>query len=477
MLAVLVCLSLLGGDKENLESIVLSWEGRSLPVVSYQTIAETCSLVLSHLEGSEERADQSNRVPWLLRRGQALYILGKDQEAMRDLSECYRLLPNDDHVAFAYARCALTSSKDTDGSLNIAERLVRTARSEAMGQYLIGAHAAHAHEYDRALKCFDDAVRLSPDWMLARLGRGHCEYALGRYHECVVDLDQVLNRPEALSTSPNNIRRSRACALVGLDRYEDAYIALTEVYRNAVEDKDISVVCETEKALWFVSAWLEKYRECAYLAERRIELVPNDPIGYRQAALAYATLGKPDLAKHFAEEMIRLAVSDCVSWGTLARVYYQRGDFENALRCFMREFKDSTQDDPALPEDAARCAFLLATCPDPQIRNANVALKYLDRAVKTGPLSDENNTQVMALRAICLAEMGQTAAATELMDKAMKIPQRPGESRSGFATLRQVFSEGRAYHHDPLSPESHLFSVLPAEFVGAICLRLPLAEK
>ncbi len=68
------------------------------------------------------------------------------------------------------------------------------------------------------------------------------------------------------------------------------------------------------------------------------------------------------------------------------------------------------------------------------------------------------------MRAICLAELGQTATAVELMDEAIKIPPRPGEWRAGFAGLRELFAQDLPYRHDPLAPETHLYSISPAGF-------------
>ncbi len=463
MLAVMVGLSLLGAQNGNIELLVLAWDGRSLPVLSYETIEETCTAALANCQGSGGGDDEQRRVSWLLRRGRARYLLKTAQEALPDLAECYRLRPNDDDVAFAYARCALSITADDGEGLGIAERLLRSPGSEARGHFLLGVHAVGKEQYECALRSFDRAVELAPDWMSARFGRGQAEYVLKQYQNSLDDLDRVLAHPEALAIDTSQVRALRAGSLIGLQRYEDAYAVMVDVYRGAIKANNLNLVGYIQGPLWDLCAWQGKFRECAYVAEKQIELFPNDPIGYRRAALAYATVDEFDLAMPFAEKALSLAVKDPDSWGTLARVYYQQGAFENALRCFLKAFASSKGELFASREDVARLAFILATCPDQRLRDGKMALRYLEKLAGSVK-SRKWNAQVLAMRAICLAELGQTATAVELMDEAINVPPRPGESRMGFAGLRELFAQGLPYRHDPLAPETHLFSISPVGF-------------
>jgi tetratricopeptide (TPR) repeat protein len=287
----------------------------------------------------------------------------------------------------------------------------------------------------------------------------------------VDDLETVLKWPQAMAISTSEMRAFLACVLLELNRDEQAHAVLTDAFRTCAQESDVAMQAQIEEGLWHLCAWQEKFQQCAYLAERRIEILPKDATGYRQAALSFATLGNSEMALQYADKALSINTNDRQSWGTLGRIYYQQGEFENAIRCFRRAILNPTAESQADAQDIMRCAFLLATCPEERMRNGKSAMNLIESVAAISGTPDQI-PQLIVLRAFCAAEMGKTDLAAELMEQAIKIPPREHESREHFEQLRKLFSEGIPYRHDPRSPEKHLVSVSPAGLIGVRFLRL-----
>jgi tetratricopeptide (TPR) repeat protein len=257
----------------------------------------------------------------------------------------------------------------------------------------------------------------------------------------------------------------RSAALTEMGQYEQARAILAAANHSADVAGDAAMQSEVQLGLWIICAWQQKFAECTLLAESLVALTPRDALPHRLAALSYSAKGFEERAMQSAEVALGLRGDKRSAWGTLGRVYYQKGDVENSLRCFVRCMDPATSASPAYQEDALWFAFVLATCPDDRFRNSDLALTVLEK-VKEKWRGAAQDAQFLVLQAICLASSGRTVEAAGLVRRAIETPPRPGEAREHFELLETLFVEGKAYHHDPKSPADQLIRITAVSVIG-----------
>lgn len=71
--------------------------------------------------------------------------------------------------------------------------LVREPQNE-YGYFFLGSAYYELEQYDRALKCYVEALGIAPAYVGAMVHAGHCLRMLGRYREAVRMAHQVLTR-------------------------------------------------------------------------------------------------------------------------------------------------------------------------------------------------------------------------------------------------------------------------------------------
>ncbi len=462
----------LGLETHGLDDAIAAWDGRHIPLASYTEIEDACSQMLAeNTLGSQE--DSKQTWIWTLRRGQARFCLQKDELALKDFEKCYRVRPDSSEAAFEFARCAVRFPDSRTDGLQIAAELVKLQETAALGYLIIGSAKAHEKDWNAALDAYDKAIALASHWNAPREGRCFCNYLLKRYGRCLEDLTHIAEHPQATGTASEQFAIVRAFALLSMGKYEDGEAVMTDVFLRFKKNGDVGRAAPLQEALFNSCAIRREYRKCVALGKWRTRVLQNDALGNCQAARACAAIGRNDEALEFANRALECAVDSRESWSALARVYYSRGAFENAVRCFGRSRERETSSVPASPEDSLRLAFVLATCPDDRVRDGDRALAILEQAAEAKAES-ERNPQVLSLRAICYAELGRSTDAVRLMNRAIEIRPGPLENRRGWEELRDQFRRGAAYRHDPKVPEDHLYEFCPLRPFGYVGIRFPL---
>ncbi len=408
---------------------------------------------------------------WLLRRGQARRCLFEYQAAFADFAECYRDFPDVSNVAFEYARCAVMSDEPFHELDSIANSLASQPSTAAMGKFLVGLSATRSGDWERAIRAYSDALALEPHWETALEMRAYCYYRCKRPELCVGDLEKASAWPEAGGAPAGQTILMRSAALTEMGQYEQARAILAAANHSSDITGNAAMQSDVQLGLWIICAWQRKFAECTLLAESLVALTPKDSLPHRLAAESYSAQGFEERAIQSGEEALGLRGDKRAAWGTLGRVYYQKGDVENSLRCFVRSMDPATSASPAYQEDALWFAFVLATCPDDRFRNSDLALTMLEK-VKEKWGGSVQDAQFLVLQAICLASSGRTTEAAELVRKAIEIPPRPGEAREYLEPLNNLFAEGKAYLHDPKTPADQLIRISAVSVIG--CSKRPI---
>ena len=102
MYFTLILVWIVGADSPSNCEVVLEWDGRMVPSISYREIETVCDLALERLGWHGQGALSEEQMKWLLRRGQARRCLYKHEDAFGDFAKCYRTFSDVSTVAFEY---------------------------------------------------------------------------------------------------------------------------------------------------------------------------------------------------------------------------------------------------------------------------------------------------------------------------------------------------------------------------------------
>jgi tetratricopeptide (TPR) repeat protein len=228
---------------------------------------------------------------------------GKQQEALEQLELAVAIDP--DH---SEARALMIQGFRSGGELNKAIQAtwvwVKEDPLNSEAQSLLAELLSQKKDFTGAIDHYKRAIELNPDFVVARSRFVQSMAQQGRIHEAIQFLGtQLKDDPEILE--------GHSMLGVSLDlagRKEQA-IAILSVGLNR---DPMNLKCRRELA-WILatakSDQLRNGREAVGLAERLVELSPNDPDFRNVLAAAYAEVRQFDKAISSAEEGIRLATS------------------------------------------------------------------------------------------------------------------------------------------------------------------------
>jgi tetratricopeptide (TPR) repeat protein len=166
--------------------------------------------------------------------------------------------------------------------------------------------------------------------------------------------------------------------------------------------------------------------------DRALEQLGDEPELYRARAYAWQRLGKFDLALDDLNKSIRLSPENANAFAQRGNLAAERGDFGQAVRDLERAIRL----EPKLAEAYRSLAWLLATCPDEQFRDAGEALTLAEQGAALSETPD-----CLMLDALAAAQAG-----TGQFDEAVR-------------TIRQAISAA------------------PPDFAGPLHARLALYQR
>ncbi|MCK4277049.1 MAG: tetratricopeptide repeat protein, partial [Phycisphaerae bacterium] len=274
--------------------------------------------------------------------GRCFSDAGRNEEAIGSYNAAIRLESN-----YATAHCSLGNALVKTGRLNEAMGHYRIAiqyremfedRLELAIAYTNLAKAlAQLNRLAEAVSCYRTAIDLKSDFAQAQYDLASTLCTIGRYSEAVGHFELTiknahkLNSPVELARAHNNL----ANALAKLGKEEEAI----GHYRRAVEVNPDHV-----------SAYINLGRILTRLG-RHQEAIPN----YRQAA---------GLQPDNADVLYALGI-------TLEKL----GKTAQAVEAYDRALRAN----PNLPHAMNKLAWILATCPDPTVRDGNRALALIEK--------------------------------------------------------------------------------------------------
>jgi tetratricopeptide (TPR) repeat protein len=177
---------------------------------------------------------------------------------------------------------------------------------------------------------------------------------------------------------------------------------------------------------------------------RALGIQPQNAAAHLAHAQALHAAGEVDEAFAHTSSAIELA-------GDLARARLLRGQIHAARGDYARAAEDLLRSTRLVPEDPsaqAELAWLLATCPDENLRDGAEALVNARRA---GELSGWHDAPSLQAFAAAQAETGAFESAVEWQTRA--IEAAPTAQRARYRAVLQSFESGRPYRTSPTDQE------------------------
>ena len=193
-------------------------------------------------------------------------------------------------------------------------------------------------------------------------------------------------------------------------------------------------------------AWRGRLGEAAKCFEWAARVDPKYPgvgANLRNTRALHEAATRSDAAWQKAQSNLQ----DAATLGVVAQGLYRVRLYPQAVAAYDQALK--LQPDFVIALN--NLAWLLATCPDPAVRNGSRALELVSRARQ---LSSEDDVSLPSTRAAALAECGRIPEAVAVAEhgRAMARAKADGNAAEGFERQLAAFAAGRAYREVPSLP-------------------------
>jgi tetratricopeptide (TPR) repeat protein len=286
-----------------------------------------------------------------------------------------------------------------------------------------------------ALAEFTEAIRLNPRLAAAHANRGVANYQLGKMPEALADLDA------ALSLAPELVDALSWRGLIRA-RMGESELALADLDRAIALGATGALIFATRGSVLIA---LEDYdRALADCTEALLR-------GQRNAAdfsnRGMAWLGKADYARASAdfEEAIRLEPGEGLFFNNRGMARLKQGFYLQA----QADFREAMRLTPDLPHAYKNLAWLMATCPEPQFRDAAAAVAHAQKALE---LVNGKMIPWLAILAAAHAEAGNFGEAVKW--QAECLDQSTPKLKAEMAGRLDLYQRGQPYRELPASGKS-----------------------
>jgi Flp pilus assembly protein TadD len=174
-----------------------------------------------------------------------------------------------------------------------------------------------------------------------------------------------------------------------------------------------------------------------------IRLDPKSARYYNSRALAWLEQEEYDRAIDDAQRAIRINPNLASAYTNRGRAYQARGDIGLAIE----DFKKCVQLDPNYPLGFMHYAWILATSPEARQRDADLALKYAERACK---LTNWEDGTCLGTLAAAYAEAGNFDEAVKWETKAREF--YPESAQEKWKFLLDLYQTGKPYRQGAEGP-------------------------
>jgi tetratricopeptide (TPR) repeat protein len=175
--------------------------------------------------------------------------------------------------------------------------------------------------YTEAIEVYKNAIRIRPDYAEAYFGLGLTYYKLGRGAEAIEAYKQAIRIKPDYADAHNNL----GIAYGNLDRDTEAI----EAYKNAIRIRPN--YAEAHFALGFAYYKLGRYQESIEACKQAIRIKPDYADAYNNLGVSYGNLGRWPEAIEAYKNVVRIKPDYTDAHVNLANAYLAIGDKNSAM--------------------------------------------------------------------------------------------------------------------------------------------------
>ena len=326
---------------------------------------------------------------------------------------------------------------------------------EAYEAYVTGLKAFVDYHYTDAEKAFENALKIAPEYSMARYRLAHVYAAIGKQDEAVNNIHQAIAESSRLPDREQ--RYIRALEAYIARRYQDAvdaYRGIIEAYPYEIEARHLLAFAlmdnrqpeEAIEPLQFVARMEPEIPSTwsmlggAYLKSRKLneavtafqhysELEPNSPNAHHTLADAYRAQREFDLASEEYQKAIEIDPKFYFSQVSLAVLDVLRERYEEAEKRLLTVVEDSHAEERQRIDAAFELSWLRRA--QGRFRSSIEPLENLQKEIEAESIRE---AWALSARGLSLMEIGETDRATKLIDRA--IEKSPG------VPTRYLFARG-----------------------------------
>ena len=303
-------------------------------------------------------------------------------------------------------------------------------------------------ETSSAMSLFDKATTFDPNCILAYVGQGDLlrQMATSSLQTSEESRVEMLRRASglyayAIELDPLNSEAVIGKANVAIEQGKnDEALAMLQEYVQ-IDPRRYEVHAIVGRLLFHQ----RKYKEAAAYLLRAYENRPTLPFVAGDLGYLYLVSGQKEEAKKFLKLAHRLQPSDKNIIRLLGEAELATGGYVDAVELFERV----TRLDPNRRRAKNILAWLLATCPFEEQRDANRASEIISPLVE---IFGDSSPVTLEISAACAAEKGEFENAFELQTKALKLVQDSESTefysetqKTGLRTRLELYRRKKPY--------------------------------
>ncbi|MGH7134396.1 MAG: tetratricopeptide repeat protein [Pirellulales bacterium] len=322
---------------------------------------------------------------------------------LKDYNEAAKLAPENADILRERGAAYLAANRPDDALADF-DAALKIDADDAATYEARGMTLAVLQRFEEARAAFSRAAELEPRSPAPLLQRARINAMMNDFDAAVEDASR------ALELDPENVDgmtlKAQALALAG--KADDA---LAEAER-AVQMKP-----ESDDVLRVLAMVIEKAGKTAHTIEglrKQVEANPDDAISWLELGLLYAAEKETPKAIDAFSAAIKIEPGREFAYHVRADTYLSRGMRKQAIGDYQRALELDENNSGVLNN----LAWLLATAPEKELRDAEQALKLATQAAE---ITGYKQAHILSTLASAYAEMGDFKKAREWSQKSIDI--------------------------------------------------------
>ena len=332
------------------------------------------------------------------------------------------------------------ASQSSGGPLSAADELVAKAHE-------LSTQAQSDQEFTQVVDLCRQAQVSQPNpttaqyakhliaWSLNR--RGQLKAEAGDDKAALQDFDEAIRHDATCWRAVHN----RGVLLAQDSQFEKAF---DDFSRTIQMNPNFAKAYSNRAALFMVANNLDA---ALHDYNRAIGLDTNLAVAHRGCGRVCQLTGRMEEAMAHYDVAVRLAPTDSYAAACRADLLTDLGRYSEAAK----EYNRAIEIDPKSTQAVSGSAWLLATCPDSQIRNADLAIQRAQTVIELGGDNDAVNFDTLAA---AQANAGDFDAAMDSLEKAIDLA--PTEECEAYKERMVMYQQAKPYR---ISPMQHVAQV------------------